>query len=151
MEGKHEEHNKQRLVEMRTHSVRENNIADRNCNDRNIPCFTGCQLDSGCKRKRIGGDIVNSDIPCGIAGGKKMSEVVIVSIISLVGTLFGTFGGIMTTNKLVGYRLEQLEKKVEKHNNVVERVFHLEDNDRLLDEKISVANHRIADLEEKTK
>ena len=76
-----------------------------------------------------------------------MSDVVIVSIISFIGTLFGTVGGIMTTNKLVGYRLEQLEKKVEKHNNVVERVFRLEDNDRLLDERIKVANHRIEDLE----
>ena len=80
-----------------------------------------------------------------------MSETVVVSIISLIGTLLGTFGGIMTSNRLTGYRIEQLEKKVEKHNNVVERVFRLEDNDRLLDEKISVANHRIADLEEKTK
>ena len=77
-----------------------------------------------------------------------MSEVVIVSIISLVGTLAGTFGGIMTSNRLTGYRIEQLEKKVERHNNVVERVFRLEDNDKLLDEKISVANHRIADLEQ---
>ena len=80
-----------------------------------------------------------------------MSETVVVSMISLIGTLLGTFGGIMTSNRLTGYRIEQLEKKVEKHNNVVERVFRLEDNDRLLDEKISVANHRIADLEEKTK
>ncbi len=80
-----------------------------------------------------------------------MSEAVIVSIISLAGTLFGTFGGIMTANRLTGYRIEQLEKKVEKHNNVVERVFRLEDNDKLLDEKIKVANHRIDDLEEKTK
>lgn len=78
-----------------------------------------------------------------------MSEVVIVSIISLVGTLAGTFGGIMTSNRLTGYRIEQLEKKVERHNNVVERVYRLEDNDRLLEEKISVANHRIADLEAK--
>ena len=78
-----------------------------------------------------------------------MSEVVIVSIISLIGSLAGTFGGIMTRSKLTGYRIEQLEKKVEKHNNVVERVFRLEDNDRLLEEKISVANHRIADLEAK--
>jgi hypothetical protein len=76
-----------------------------------------------------------------------MSEVVIVSIISLCGTLCGTFGGIMTSNRLTGYRIEQLEKKVEKHNNIVERVFRLEDNDRLLEEKINVANHRIADLE----
>lgn len=78
-----------------------------------------------------------------------MSETVIVAGISLIGTLFGTFGGILTSNRLIGYRIEQLEKKVEKHNNVVERVFRLEDNDRLLDEKINVANHRIADLESK--
>lgn len=78
-----------------------------------------------------------------------MSETVIVAGISLIGTLFGTFGGILTSNRLIGYRIEQLEKKVEKHNNVVERVFRLEDQDRLLDEKINVANHRIADLESK--
>ena len=76
-----------------------------------------------------------------------MTETLIVAAMSLVGTLAGTFGGIMTSQKLIGYRIEQLEKKVEKHNEVVERVFRLEDNDRLLDEKISVANHRIADLE----
>jgi hypothetical protein len=78
-----------------------------------------------------------------------MSETVIVAIISLSGTLFGTFGGIMASNKLTTYRISQLEAKVEKHNNVVERVFRLEDNDKLLAEKISVANHRISDLEAK--
>jgi len=78
-----------------------------------------------------------------------MSETVIVAIISLSGTLFGTFGGIMASNKLTTYRISQLEAKVEKHNNVVERVFRLEDNDKLLAEKISVANHRINDLEAK--
>ncbi len=77
-----------------------------------------------------------------------MNDTVIVAVISLCGTLFGTFGGIMASNKLTLYRVEQLEKKVDKHNNVIERVFKLEDNDRLLEEKISVANHRIADLEE---
>lgn len=76
-----------------------------------------------------------------------MSDTIMVAVISLCGTLMGTFGGIMTSNKLTGYRIEQLEKKVEKHNNLIERVYKLEDNDRLLEEKISVANHRIADLE----
>lgn len=80
-----------------------------------------------------------------------MDDTLVVALLSLVGTLAGTFGGIMTSNRLAGYRIEQLEKKVEKHNNVVERVFKLEDNDKLLDEKIKVANHRIDDLEEKTK
>lgn len=55
-----------------------------------------------------------------------MSDVVIVAIISLTGTLVGTFGGILTASKLTNYRIEQLEKKVEKHNSVVERTFVLE-------------------------
>lgn len=55
-----------------------------------------------------------------------MSETVIVSILSLVGTLGGTLGGILVANKLTNYRIEQLEKKVEKHNSVVERTFKLE-------------------------
>lgn len=42
-----------------------------------------------------------------------------------------------------------LKTEVEKHNGVIERVYHLEDNDRLLDERIKVANHRIEDLERK--
>ena len=80
-----------------------------------------------------------------------MSETIIVAGLSMIGTLLGTFGGIMTSQKLISYRIEQLEKKVEKHNNVVERVFRLEDNAQLLDEKIKVANHRLDDLEKGTK
>lgn len=76
-----------------------------------------------------------------------MTDAVMVAGLSLVGTLAGTFGGILTSQRLIGYRIEQLEKKVEKHNSVIERTFRLEDNDRLIEEKISVANHRIADLE----
>ena len=78
-----------------------------------------------------------------------MTDTVIVALISLGGTLLGTFGGIMASSKLTEYRIKQLELKVEKHNNVIERVFRLEDNDKLLEEKISVANHRIGELEEK--
>ena len=55
-----------------------------------------------------------------------MSETMIVAILSLLGTLLGTLGGIMAANKLVIYRLEQLEKKVEKHNKVVERMYNVE-------------------------
>jgi flagellar motor component MotA len=65
-----------------------------------------------------------------------MSEVVIVAILSLVGTLIGTFGGIITANKLVTYRIEQLEKKVEKHNQVVERVYKLEKQEAVMEEEI---------------
>lgn len=76
-----------------------------------------------------------------------MSDTLVVAILSLVGTLAGTFGGILTSNRLSGYRIQKLEEQVAKHNNLVERVFRLEDNDRLLDERIKVANHRIEDLE----
>ncbi len=76
-----------------------------------------------------------------------MSETIIVSLISLIGTLGGTFGGILVSNKLTNYRIEQLEQKVEKHNKVVERVYELEKHEAVIDEEIEVANHRISDLE----
>lgn len=76
-----------------------------------------------------------------------MSETVIVTIISFTGTLLGTLGGIIASAKLTIYRIEQLEKKVDKHNNVIERVFKLEEHDAVIDEQIKVANHRIEDLE----
>ncbi len=50
-----------------------------------------------------------------------MTSEIIVCLISLSGTLVGTFAGIITSTKLSNYRIEQLEKKVEKHNSVVER------------------------------
>lgn len=76
-----------------------------------------------------------------------MSETVLVALLALLGTLGGTFGGILTANKLTNYRIEQLEKKVEKHNRVVERVYILEKNEAVMDEELKVANHRIQDLE----
>lgn len=76
-----------------------------------------------------------------------MSDVVVVALISLVGTLGGTFGGIITSSKLVNYRIEQLEKKVEKHNNLVERTYQLEEDEKVIEEKMKVVNHRIEDLE----
>jgi len=55
-----------------------------------------------------------------------MTDAVLVALLSLAGTAIGSLIGIMTNNKLIVYRLEQLEKKVEKHNSVVERVALLE-------------------------
>lgn len=65
-----------------------------------------------------------------------MGETIIVAVLSLVGTLGGTFGGIMTANKLTNYRIEQLEKKVEKHNEVIERVYTLEKNEAVIEEEL---------------
>lgn len=78
-----------------------------------------------------------------------MSETVIVAIISLTGTLFGTLGGIVASGKLTGYRIDRLEEQVKKHNNLIERVFKLEERGAVIDEQIKVANHRIDDLEHK--
>lgn len=77
-----------------------------------------------------------------------MTANIIIALLSLVGSLVGTFGGIITGTKLTNYRIEQLEKKVEKHNSVIERVYNLEKHEAVIDEEIKVANHRIDDLEE---
>ena len=77
-----------------------------------------------------------------------MTEPVLVALIGLIGSGAGTFGGILVSSWLTQYRLEQLEKKVEVHNKVIERVYRLEERTELQEEKIKVANHRIGDLEE---
>ena len=73
-----------------------------------------------------------------------MESEIVVAILALIGTALGTGGGIMAASKLTNHRLEQLEKKVDKHNSVIERTF-------ILEEKVKVANHRIEDLEEITR
>ena len=68
-----------------------------------------------------------------------MDSTIFVALLSFAGTLIGTIGGIIATNKLVTYRLEQLEKKVDLHNNAVERLFIVEGDMR-------EAKHDIKDL-----
>lgn len=78
-----------------------------------------------------------------------MEETIISAGFALIGTLAGTFGGIFATARLTSYRLQQLEKQVERHNNVIERTFRLEEAVSVQDERIRVANHRIDDLEKR--
>lgn len=73
-----------------------------------------------------------------------MSEGIIVALLSLIGTLGGTFGGILTSNKLTGYRLEQLEEKVNKHNNLIERTYKLEEQNAIQDERIKELCDKLA-------
>ena len=77
-----------------------------------------------------------------------MNTEIVVALIALAGSGIGTFAGIVTSAKLTTYRIEQLEKKVDKHNTVIERTFKLEEAQAVLQEQIKVANHRIEDLEE---
>ena len=60
-----------------------------------------------------------------------MPSEIIIAIISLVGTAFGSITGIMASNKLTTYRISELEKKVDKHNNLIERVALLEQADKM--------------------
>ena len=55
-----------------------------------------------------------------------MSDTIVVGLLSLIGSLTGTIGGIIAASKLTNYRIEQLEKKVSKHNSVIERTYRLE-------------------------
>lgn len=76
-----------------------------------------------------------------------MTGEIAVAILSLIGTLAGSYGGI----RLMSYRIEQLEKKVEKHNNLIERTYRLEERTTVQEEQIKTANHRIEELEDELK
>ena len=68
-----------------------------------------------------------------------MGTEIIVAGFSLAGTLMGSLAGIMTANKLTTYRIEQLEKKVEKHNNLADRMIKVE-------QSTSSAHHRLDEI-----
>ena len=51
-----------------------------------------------------------------------MSETVVIAILSLIGTFFGSLSGVITSAKLTNFRLKQLENKVERHNNFAEKI-----------------------------
>lgn len=80
-----------------------------------------------------------------------MSVEIICAIVSCVGSLSGSLAGMLVSNNKTMYRIEQLEKKVDAHNSVIERVYKLEQCEAVVDEKIAVANHRIEDLENAVK
>lgn len=62
---------------------------------------------------------------------------IIIAVCGCIGSIIGSFGGF----RLISYRVEQLEKKVDKHNNFAERL-------PVVEEQIKVINHRLEDVEE---
>lgn len=68
-----------------------------------------------------------------------MEPEIVVAICSLIGTLIGSLAGILTANKLTTYRIEQLEDKVKKHNNLIERMVAVEQSTKS-------AHHRIDEI-----
>ena len=69
-----------------------------------------------------------------------MDTEIVVALLALIGTMSGSFGGILVSSKLTNYRLERLEKQVAEHNNYARRM-------PVVEEQIKVINHRVADLE----
>ena len=68
-----------------------------------------------------------------------MTSEITVAILGLIGTLSGSFLGVVAAGKLTQYRLQQLEDKVNKHNNLIERTF-------ILEGRMTEAEHDIRDL-----
>ena len=76
-----------------------------------------------------------------------MSDAVIVGILSLLGTLCGAYFANRKSSALIAYRLEELEKKVDKHNTVIERTYELEKRADVFENRMKVQEHRMEDLE----
>lgn len=74
-------------------------------------------------------------------------SAIVVAVIAFVGTMGGSYISNRKSQALIAYRLEQLEKKVDKHNSVIERTFKLEETEAVQNEQIKVINHRLEDLE----
>lgn len=71
-----------------------------------------------------------------------MNSEIVVALLGLLGTLAGSFLGVLAANKLTQYRLQQLEEKVAKHNNLIERTYQLEG-------RMNEAEHDIRDIKSK--
>lgn len=69
-----------------------------------------------------------------------MTTEITVAVLSLIGTSIGTLGGILASAKLTNYRIQELEKKVDKHNNFAERI-------PLIEEKLKMQEARIDNIE----
>lgn len=70
-----------------------------------------------------------------------MSEALIIALVSFAGTALGTLGGILTSSKLTNYRIEQLEIKVDKHNNFALRL-------PVMEQQIKGIDHRLESVED---
>lgn len=76
-----------------------------------------------------------------------MDNDIIVALIAFAGSALGTFGGILTSQKLTQYRIAQLEKKVDEYNNVKTRTTELETWRTSVDNEIDEIKHKVEKLE----
>ena len=82
-----------------------------------------------------------------IKGGADFLDAIIVSLIGLAGSAIGSILGVLASARLTSYRLDQLEKRVQAHNNLIERMYQVEERTELQEEKIRAAVRRIENLE----
>lgn len=75
-----------------------------------------------------------------------MDSAIIAAIISFCGSLIATFAGIITSTKLVNYKISELQKQVEKHNNLIDRTYDCEERLNIQAEKIKMLNQQISEL-----
>ena len=76
-----------------------------------------------------------------------ITEPIIIAMIGFLGSGVGSILGILASNKLTVYRIDQLEEKVNKHNNLIERTYQLEKQESILEEKIAVLRDQLEKLE----
>ena len=76
-----------------------------------------------------------------------MTEAVVVAILGFAGTLLGAYFANRKSSALIAYRLQELEKKVDKHNTVIERTYELEKRADVIENRMKVQEHRMEDLE----
>jgi ABC-type lipoprotein release transport system permease subunit len=77
-----------------------------------------------------------------------MTEGIIIALIGFLGTIIGSAIGVIASSKLINYRLEQLEQKVNKHNNLIERTYELERKESIVEEHIENIESEIHELKE---
>ena len=75
-------------------------------------------------------------------------EEFLTGIFSLIASLVGTFGGIITSTKLTNYQISELKKRVDKHNNVIERTYKLEEHNKYVDERITRLENEVKNHEQ---
>lgn len=76
-----------------------------------------------------------------------ISDAVLVAIIGLCGSLVGSVFGVLCSAKLTNYRIEQLEKKVDRQNDLIEKMFKVEQEQAVVSTRISGIDHRLQNLE----
>lgn len=80
-----------------------------------------------------------------------MLEAIITGAVAIVVCMLNNYFQNRKSTALIEYKIDELSKRVDKHNSLVERTYKLEESVSVIEEKIKVENHRIEDLEQERK